>query len=409
MTRAPHGRGSAYRVRGRVRQVTRLVREHGPRAVLARSARALTRRLTVPTGELPVRAEDVLAARPVAPARPTARVVDRPMQVTWVMSPPAPGSGGHTTVLRLVQHLEARGHTCRVALYDRHGGDHGMRVAVLRQHWPGVAAEVLDATAGLPPSDAVFATSWPTAYVVARPEVQGRGFYLVQDWEPSFYATSSASVLAEASYQLGLHGVTVGRWLTDRLTQVGMASDPVDFGCDTDRYRVLSTGRRRDVVFYARPSAPRRGFELGVLALQLFAERCPTSRIHVFGERVGRMSFPVEDHGLLSVEALNELYNRCAAGLSLSLTNVSLTPLEKLAAGCLPVVNDAVHNRAVLQNPHVRWSGLTPAALAQALQDVVEDPAQQQHALAAAASVQDIPWSVAGAQLEHVLRRELSA
>ena len=95
--------------------------------------------------------------------------------------------------------------------------------------------------------------------------------------------------------------------------------------------------------------------------------------------------------------------------MSLSLTNVSLTPLEKLAAGCLPVVNDAPHNRAVLRNQCVRWSGLTPAALAQALQDVVEDPAQQEHALAAAASVQGMPWSVAGEQLEHVLRRELAA
>lgn len=68
-------------------------------------------------------------------------------------------------------------------------------------------------------------------------------------------------------------------------------------------------------------------------------------------ERVGPTPFRCVDHGLASPTELNAIYNCCFAGLSLSLTNVSLVPLEMLAAGCIAVVNDAAHNRIVLEIP----------------------------------------------------------
>ena len=48
----------------------------------------------------------------------------------------------------------------------------------------------------------------------------------------------------------------------------------------------------------------------------------------------------------------------------LSATNVSLVPHEMLAAGCIPVVNDAEHNRMVLDNAHVAYAPATPFELA---------------------------------------------
>ena len=66
-------------------------------------------------------------------------------------------------------------------------------------------------------------------------------------------------------------------------------------------------GRRRPaarcgVVFFARPDTPRRGFELGMLALELFAGEHPEVEIHVIGaapaRRVG-VPFPFIDHGHL--------------------------------------------------------------------------------------------------------------
>ena len=84
----------------------------------------------------------------------------------------------------------------------------------------------------------------------------------------------------------------------------------------------------------------------------------------------GKLPFPFKDHGLLRPSELNKIYNRCFAGLSLSMTNVSLVPHEMLSAGCIPVVNAAEHNRIVLDNSFVRYASPTPHALADALSDV---------------------------------------
>jgi hypothetical protein len=90
------------------------------------------------------------------------------------------------------------------------------------------------------------------------------------------------------------------------------------------------------------------------------------------------------------------------------MTNVSLVPLEMLAAGCIPVVNAAAHNRVVLDNPHVRYAPPSPHELADALGAVVEAPDGANAARAAAASVRTASWDEAGATVEQVLLRELT-
>src|SRR5690606_18501805 len=101
---------------------------------------------------------------------------------------------------------------------------------------------------------------------------------------------------------------------------------------------------------------PRRAHELSMVALSLFAELRPDVDIHLFGEKVGPLPFAAVHHGLLAPVELARVYGRCIAGLSLSATNVSLVPHEMLAAGCIPVVNDAEQNRMVLDNTHVAYS-----------------------------------------------------
>ena len=129
------------------------------------------------------------------------------------------------------------------------------------------------------------------------------------------------------------------------------------------------------MVFYARKHSPRRAAELGLAALAIFRQRHPDVKVHLFGHRVGGLGPGWIEHGVVSPGRLNALYNQCFAGLSLSMTNVSLVPLEMLAAGCVPVVNDAAHNRTVLTNDNVIWAKPTPHALAEALSAVVVDPA----------------------------------
>jgi len=402
-------RFGGFRIRQPAAKVLRVARSEGAGVVLARGLRKVASRIGAPPEAFPLFLEDVAAPAAVVSPPPWRRLPPAgPMVVNWVSTPPGPGSGGHTTMLRMVQHLEAGGHECRLYLYDRYLGDVRDHERVVRSGWPAVRAQVLDARAGLAPADAVFASSWQTAHVVARSGAPGRRFYLVQDFEPSFYPVSSEQVLAEATYRFGFHGITAGGWLAAKLkAEYGMQADWFEFGCDLDVYRLSNRGRRNGVVFYAKPDVSRRAYILGVLALAEFAARHPEVDIHLYGNRSPRLPFRAVDHGRMTPAGLNNLYNQCAAGLSLSLTNVSLVPWEMLASGCIPVVNDAEHNRLVLDDPNVRYAELSPQALADALCRVVEAPDHGRPAEQAAAGVAGASWAAAGDLVASVLRREL--
>jgi glycosyltransferase involved in cell wall biosynthesis len=400
----------------KVNQAGRLLRHEGASGVAARALRRAADRLAPPSHMLNVFRADVLAAAE-AQARGTGpgalpALPDEPLTVAWVMTPPNGGSGGHTTLLRLVGALEQAGHRCVLYLYDRWGGSLPEHERVLREWWPWVRADVRDAAAGIDDSHAVIATAWPTAYAVAASPAKGARFYLVQDIEPWFYPAGGEALLAEATYRFGFHGITAGRWLAGKLTaDHGMAADHFDFGCDLDRYRLAdpggTSGERTGVCFFVRPSTPRRAFDLGSLALEVFAARHPEVDIHLFGDPVGGLPFAAVDHGVMTPAELDGLYNRCVAGLVLSATNVSLVPHEMLASGCIPVVNDAEHNRVVLDNEHVAYAPATPNDLADALGRVVARPAAEvaAGARAAAASVQSRSWDDAGRAVEATIRR----
>jgi len=235
--------------------------------------------------------------------------------------------------------------------------------------------------------------------------------YFVQDFEPAFYAAGSEALLAEATFRFGFHGVTAGRWLAGRLREeYGMPADHFDFGCDLEHYALDDSPgaqeRRTGVSYYCRPSTPRRAHELALMALDLFAERHPEVDLHLYGEPAGRLPFRATEHGLLTPAQLGELYNRCVAGLALSATNVSLVPHEMLAAGCIPVVNDAPQNRIVLDNDEVAYAPATPFDLAARLARLVERPAAERAAAAqrAAQSVAGASWEAAGATVERAVR-----
>jgi hypothetical protein len=399
----------------RLRQTHRLLRSEGARGVATRLVDRASARL-VPSGgrPLPIARKDLLRAAEIAgsgwilppPLPPTP---GEPMTVAWVCSPPGPGSGGHTTMLRLVAGLEQAGHKCILYLKDDHGWALEQHEHRIRQWWPWVQAEVRDLSEGIEDAHGIVATAWETAYPVLASKARGVRFYLVQDFEPSFYPAGSEALMAEATYRFGFHGLTAGRWLSEKLRRdYGMAADPFEFGRDPvySLDRSVPADERTGVCFYSKPDTPRRAYELAVLALDLFHTRHPDVPIHSFGHAAKGLPFPATDHGLCTPEELNALYNRCVAGLVLSATNVSLVPHEMLAAGCIPVVNDAEHNRIVLDNSEVAYAPATPFELADAMSGVFERPLHERSdaASAAAVTVEDASWDEAGAMAERVIR-----
>jgi hypothetical protein len=397
----------------RYRQVYRVWAEHGGQGVWEWVQRAVANRLA-PTAMLPlyVRPGDVLATDMTAPRSWAPMPFDGkgPLVVNWVTSPPSAGSGGHTTMFRLIEYLERSGNICRVYLYDVAGSDATYFSSRVRNVFPEFAGEIDDVANGMADAHAVVASAWPTAYPVYVDHCRGKRFYLVQDFEPWFYPLGALSVFAENTYRMGFHAITAGRFLASKLSaEYGMAADAFDFGCDSAYHLVDGPSVRDGIVFYAKPETPRRAFELGLMALRLFSQRHPDITIHFYGSQVGKLPFAFKNHGLLHPDELNKIYNRCLAGLSLSMTNVSLVPHEMLSAGCIPVVNDAEQNRIVLDNPFVCYAPPTPHALANALSDVVATKDFAALAASASASVSSASWEEAGRIVEESIRRALLA
>jgi hypothetical protein len=332
-----------------------------------------------------------------------------PLLINWVMIPVGPWSGGPSTIFRIIRYLEASGYANRIYFYDVYGSDHEYYKSILRRFY-GFNGPVERLSDGMQDAHAVVATSWPTAYPVFNARCAGKRFYFVQDFEPFFHPVGSLSVLAENTYRMGFHALTAGRWLAEKLrAEYGMEADFFEFGCDTSRYKLLPSHQRCGVAFYARSETARRGFEIGTMALEVFANRRPEIELHLYGNKVDKLPFAFVNHGRVSPDQLNDIYNRCYAGLSLSLTNLSLVPHEMLAAGCIPVVNDAVHNRMLLDNPFVRYAPLDPHSLAAHLEDVVTAADFDALSRAAAASVRTVTWDDAGAQVDTIFRRALEA
>jgi glycosyltransferase involved in cell wall biosynthesis len=259
---------------------------------------------------------------------------------------------------------------------------------------------------------ALFATSWTTAYPVRNARVNAPKFYFVQDFEPWFFPVGSESVLAENTYRFGLYGITAGGWLAQKLhDDYGMQCDHFDFGSDYGRYTYVNSGPRDGIFVYGRPVTERRGFHLAVLAIDQFHRMCPKYEIHMAGWPVKgwQLPFPFVDHGVMPLDELNDLYNRCAAGLVLSLTNFSLLPLELMAAGCIPVLNDGPNNRLVSNNPYLVYARPTPRGLAEALASVVGQPDLPEKARMASQSAAGLSWDESCKQLERIMLRVLAA
>jgi glycosyltransferase involved in cell wall biosynthesis len=396
----------------RLRQTARLLGSEGPSGVAVRLlARATSGLQPAGYGSLPVDRDDLArASEIVASVRSTPEPipwrVDEPLRVAWVCGTPGEGSGGHTTMFRMVAALERAGHTCTVYVHDRHGWDIDQHRRGIRGWWPSVRAEVRDLKAGIEDAHVIMATSWDTAYPVLTSPARGARCYFVQDFEPAFHPAGSVALLAEATYRFGFHGVTAGRWLAQLLQRdYGMPADHFDFGADLDRYKLDGAAERAGVCYFCRPSTPRRAHELAVVALDLFAARHAEVTIHTYGERPRGLPFATTDHGLMTPDQLGALYRGCVAGLVLSATNVSLIPHEMLACGCIPVVNDAEHNRIVLDNENVSYAPATPLDIAEALSGLVSRPTPEalMAARAAAESVETISWEKSGRQVERIL------
>jgi O-antigen biosynthesis protein len=342
---------------------------------------------------------------------------DGPMTVAFVVPPWRVGSGGHTTIFRLIRQLERRGHACAVYVFDPAGIErrpgHKLRQEVLR-YFIRIDAPFFKGFDDWIGADVAVATNWWTAWPLRDLPGCKEKAYLVQDDEPQFYATSAESIWATETYRMGYRGIAFTPWMADILEREhGMQARYFECGTDLETYPYGTKPREPGVVaVYARRETDRRAVELAVAGVATLVERRPGVRPVLFGSHLrANTPFPGVDLGVRSPEELSALYRRASAGIVFSLTTHSLVAQEMMASG-LPLVElngDNVRSalgstgeRAMLAEPR-------PDAIADAVEHILDRPKEASDmAQRARAFVEELTWERAGDQVEAALRSFLA-
>lgn len=329
-------------------------------------------------------------------------------RIAWLITPPGRTSGGHQNAFRFMSFLEKAGYQLTVYLYSP-AKYPSVNTAEIRQMlhetsaYPDLAAEFVryhPAVGLVGEFDAIFASDWESSYAAYRYEGAAKRFYFTQDFEPAFFAAGSDYVLAENSYRLGFHGISAGKWLADKLrAEYGMSGDHYDYAVDIAHYNHTNADPRNEIVFYGRPPTPRRATEFGLLALKEFHRLRPDVVINIVGWDMSSydVPFPYINHSAVDISQLNAIYNRCAAGLILSLTNMSLLPMEVMGSGVVPVVNDGDNTHGFFDSQYIEYVPTAPRAIARRLVAILERPDAIEHSAIIAQSVADTEWTDPGA------------
>ena len=341
-----------------------------------------------------------------------------PLTIAWVVPPWSVGSGGHTTIFRLVRQMEQRGHRCAIHLFDTEHKEQragGQLREEIRERFVEIEAPVFRDLERFSGADVAVATEWRTAFPVRDLPGCREKVYLVQDDEPQFFPTSSKSIWAEESYRMGYRCIAYTPWMADILREKwGLESRYFECGTDTDVYEFAGDEDREPglIAVYARWETERRAVELALAGLATAFERRPNLRVVAFGSNLGVDGpFPLEDAGVLPPRELAQLYRKASVGLVFSLTTHSLVAHEMMASG-LPVVElegDNVTRALGESGEYVELADHAPDSIADAIERLLDD---REHAAAMAARarrfVEERTWDRAGDQVESALLEFLS-
>jgi glycosyltransferase involved in cell wall biosynthesis len=249
------------------------------------------------------------------------------------------GSGGHRKVLTFCAEHTKNGGDVEINFITRKTEEE--LNSIVREYYFTNCGTIKVYNGFVSNYDIGIATSWPTAYEVIKWNNVINKFYFVQDFEPYFSPMSTEYVKSLHSYRLGLNIISFGHWNSKRLlNELNLRSQIVDFPIEKEIYFPKYLTRKKQVLFYARPSQPRRLYELGLEAISVARPYLKDYEFIFFGEEIdlnGMMG--VTSIGkITNVLDLANLYSVAEIGIAFSTTNPSLIPFEMLACG-LPVID----------------------------------------------------------------------
>lgn len=129
--------------------------------------------------------------------------------ITFILPGMLSPSGGRTSVLKLGTFLSRQGYKVNYVSFKPQSIEEIKANA--KKNLPNYEGEMyaMEALETLK-SDIWVATFWESAYVAKK--LDGYKMYFVQDYEPYFYDYGDQYLLAKATYDLGLHIVSLGSW-----------------------------------------------------------------------------------------------------------------------------------------------------------------------------------------------------
>lgn len=247
--------------------------------------------------------------------------------------------------------------------------------------------------------DWFIATCWWSAYILQEefanlhrrdPELALNPLvYLIQDYEPGFYAWSTNYLLSEATYRSDVPTVAVfnSEELHSHLKRRGyefaeehVFSPQLNPSLQSALLKLGGTAnKKRQILVYGRPDTPRNAFDLLVAGLRLFVDQSPEAMRWEFlsaGEQHRPVSLGkgryLTSVGKQSLEGYARLLEESYAGVSLMVSpHPSYPPLEMAAFGVQVVTNcyGAKDLSGFSKNMH-SLKRATPQAIADALTQI---------------------------------------
>ena len=299
----------------------------------------------------------------------------------WIIPDFNIGSGGHTTIFRIISWLEKFGYQNNIWVCGNsiHKSPEDAK-QVIEDHFFQLKANVYflkkDKVVNLS-SSGLICTSYHTCYYLPNFSFKGPKYYFVQDFEPNFSPIGTEYFLALETYKMGLKCITAGSWLASEIKNVG--ADVVGFfELAVDR-KIFFHSRQKQlrqkprIAIYSRSGTPRRLTELIILGLTILHKKGIPFHAEFFGEKKVplKVNFSYDIHSVLTPTDLGKLYRRCDIGCVFSATNYSLVPLEMMACG-LPVIEfDGGNTRRTYPENTVHYAKPTPFAIYETINDVL--------------------------------------
>lgn len=284
---------------------------------------------------------------------------DTPKSILCFMlfSPDSVMAGGMSTILNLCYNLskiwDAKVYLCFFPAISNSNNQINIFKKNVKNYIPDFEYEIIEYSDDITMEvDIAISTFWLTAYPLLRYNKCKEKYYLVQDFENTFYQSGPEYTLAELTYKFGFNKLVNSCALKRNMEFIDDSAPVYRYLPGINRqlyYPEINKQYNKDVitiVVYGRPWVPRNGFFTLIPVFKALKEKYKDKiRIITVGDNFKPKHFGlsdiIENKGKLnSLEELAKLYRTADIGISLITTpTFSYQHLEFMASGLCLVTN----------------------------------------------------------------------